>query len=94
MLAQAGAVGDICFSFFDLQGELVREDFIKRVIGIEPAALKQVPRRIGVAGGSRKYAAIRGALEGGWINVLITDMDTAMHLVEEGRSSSVASDGR
>jgi DNA-binding transcriptional regulator LsrR (DeoR family) len=45
--------------------------------------LARVDRSIGVAGGSRKYAAILGALRGGWINVLITDQFTARRLAEE-----------
>jgi len=36
---------------------------------------------VGVAGGRRKTAAIRGALQGGWINVLITDRGTAERLL-------------
>jgi DNA-binding transcriptional regulator LsrR (DeoR family) len=36
-----------------------------------------------VAGGRRKYAAIRAALRGGWLNVLITDLGVARRLVED-----------
>jgi DNA-binding transcriptional regulator LsrR (DeoR family) len=45
--------------------------------------LRKVDRAIGIAGGSRKFAAIRGALCGGWINILITDHFTAAKLVRE-----------
>ena len=38
---------------------------------------------IGIAGGARKLRAIRGAVRGGWINVLITDLATARALLEE-----------
>ena len=31
--------------------------------------LRAVKRTVGVAGGNRKLAAIRGALKGGWINL-------------------------
>jgi DNA-binding transcriptional regulator LsrR (DeoR family) len=41
-----------------------------------------VPRRIGVAGGTRKLAALRGVLRGGWVNVLVTDIIAARHLVD------------
>jgi DNA-binding transcriptional regulator LsrR (DeoR family) len=34
-----------------------------------------------VAGGARKFAAIRGAVRGGWINILITDRATAVRLL-------------
>jgi DNA-binding transcriptional regulator LsrR (DeoR family) len=40
-----------------------------------------VPRRIAVAGGIRKLAALRGALLGGWVNVLITDSVAAHELI-------------
>jgi DNA-binding transcriptional regulator LsrR (DeoR family) len=45
--------------------------------------LSKVSRAIGVAGGSRKYAAILGALRGHWINILVTDHFTAKRLANE-----------
>ena len=35
--------------------------------------LKKVPYAIGIASGVRKAEAIRGAIKGGYINVLVTD---------------------
>jgi DNA-binding transcriptional regulator LsrR (DeoR family) len=52
-------------------------------MSITPADLIQVPRRVGVAGGATKYPAIRAALRGAWVNVLVTDLDTARALVED-----------
>jgi DNA-binding transcriptional regulator LsrR (DeoR family) len=80
-LRQQGAVGDICFRFFDEAGALIESDLDQRVIGIQPAALVAIPRRIAVAGGIRKLAALRGVLRGGWVNVLITDSTAAQELV-------------
>ena len=57
-LERLGAVGDICFRFFDQTGELVKSSLMNRVIGIEPASLKHVPRVVAVAGGARKVPAI------------------------------------
>ncbi|MDN4483311.1 sugar-binding transcriptional regulator [Demequina lignilytica] len=82
-LRSSGAVGDVCLRYFDADGEPVRTDFDERVIGITPETLRAIPRRIAVAGGVRKAPAIRGALRGGWITVLITDAATARALVEE-----------
>jgi DNA-binding transcriptional regulator LsrR (DeoR family) len=76
-----GAVGDVCFRFFDEAGDRVPSTFDRRVIGISPDELLAVPRRIGVAGGGRKYSAVRAALLGRWVNVLITDLATADKLV-------------
>ncbi|MFB9378408.1 sugar-binding transcriptional regulator [Kineococcus gynurae] len=79
-LHELGAVGDVCFRFFDQAGNLVPSALNERVLGISPEALKAVPRRVGVAGGPDKHAAVRAALLGGWVNTLVTDLDTAHHL--------------
>lgn len=81
-LSARGAVGDICLRFFDATGAQVQTPLDDRVISIELAQLKQVRRVVGVAGGKRKTAAIRGALAGGWINTLITDRSTAERLLQ------------
>jgi DNA-binding transcriptional regulator LsrR (DeoR family) len=80
-LRRLGAVGDVCFRFFDQEGNLVDSPFNDRVVGITPEQLKRVPRRIGVAGGPGKLTAIRAALKGGWVNVIVTDIKTAQELV-------------
>lgn len=81
MLREHGAVGDVCLRFFDESGAHVPSELDDRVIGIEPERLRAIPRRIGVAGGSRKLAALRGAIRGGWVNVLVTDTTAAQKLV-------------
>lgn len=80
-LRRLGAVGDVCFRFFDERGRLVKSAIDQRVVGISAAQLLAVSRRIGVAGGRRKHVAIRAALTGGWVNVLITDLETARYLL-------------
>ncbi|MCL2316212.1 MAG: MarR family transcriptional regulator [Actinomycetia bacterium] len=81
VLRGQGAVGDICFRYFDAAGALVSSELNETVVGISPDDLKRVPRRVGVAGGARKVAAIRAALRGGWVNVLVTDLATAEALL-------------
>jgi DNA-binding transcriptional regulator LsrR (DeoR family) len=81
-LMQLGAVGDVCYRFFDQRGKLINSPFNDRVLGIDPKDLRNVPRRIGVAGGQPKFAAIAAAIEGGWINTLVTDLNTAHQLLE------------
>lgn len=80
-LQNAGAVGDICLRFFDSDGAEVNLPLDKRVVSIQLDQLAQAKRIVGVAGGSRKLNAIRGALNGGHINVLITDHVSAMALM-------------
>ncbi len=81
LLAQHGAVGDICLRFFDSQGVPVITELDERVISMSLEQLRKVDRCVGIAGGRRKQAAICGALEGEWINVLFTDHFTAERLL-------------
>ncbi|MET0864695.1 MAG: sugar-binding transcriptional regulator [Nakamurella sp.] len=82
-LRARGAVGDVCFRYFDADGQQVRSKLDERLIGITADELLAIPRRIGVAGGQRKFSAIRAALRGQWINVLITDLTMARRLAED-----------
>ena len=80
-LLAAGAVGDVCQRYFDAAGVLVRSDLDDRVVGIDPDALRRIPRRIGIAGGESKHAALHAALTGGWVSVLLTDTGSAEALL-------------
>jgi DNA-binding transcriptional regulator LsrR (DeoR family) len=90
LLRERGAVGDICLRFFDEQGQPVQTPLNERVIGILLEQLQHAARSVGIAGGERKLPAIRGALAGRWINVLITDRDSAEALVADIRAHRVA----
>lgn len=80
-LVQNGAVGDIALRFFDAQGQPVRSEIDRRVIGITFEQLKRTRRVVGIAGGPEKFRAILGALHGKLINVLITDSKNAEMLL-------------
>lgn len=80
-LREWNAVGDICLRFFDAAGTPVVTPLDERVISMTLQQLRQAERSVGIAGGVRKTAAIRGALRGQWINVLITDRGTAQRLL-------------
>jgi DNA-binding transcriptional regulator LsrR (DeoR family) len=81
-LMAAGAVGDVCLRFFDAEGRPIESSVNDRLITVSYEVLKGIPRRVGVAGGAEKHAAIRGALLGGWANILITDLEEAHRLLE------------
>lgn len=83
-LLQSEAVGDICSRFFTNNGEICNASINDRTIGIELEELKQKEKSILVAGGTRKVAAIHGALLGGYANVFITDQYTAQALLLHG----------
>jgi len=77
------AVGDICLQFFDKQGQPINQ-FNEKVIGISLKDIKEMPLVIGVAGGGEgKSKAIKAALKGGYLHILITDQLTAEKILEE-----------
>lgn len=80
-LAERGAVGDICLHYFNAQGKPVLSKEEDPVIGMELSQVRDCPHVVALAGGNDKANAIRGALHGGYIDVLITDYPTARELL-------------
>jgi DNA-binding transcriptional regulator LsrR (DeoR family) len=87
-IRKAGAVGDVSGQYFNIDGELAEVDFHKRVMGIKFEDLLNIPIRIGVAGSTEKAKAILGAIRGGFINILITDNNTATRMLEIADNTS------
>jgi DNA-binding transcriptional regulator LsrR (DeoR family) len=84
-LRASGAVGDIGLRFFDRDGRPIDHPVNDRIVGLDLAQMKQIPRMIGIAGGPGKYEVIRGALRGHLIDVLITDDVTAQQLLLDAK---------
>jgi len=82
-LKAAGAVGEIAARFFDAVGHPCPSRLDERLIGLALTELSHVPVRIGVTFGLHKVPAILGALRGGYLNVLVTDAQTAAALLAE-----------
>jgi len=82
-LSARRAVGDISLRYFDQAGEPVDVSLNARIIGLEREQIRRIPRVIAVAGGMFKFAAIRAALKGRLMDVLITDAFVARRLLEE-----------
>lgn len=80
---EQGIVGDICLRFFDQDGMLRQTDLDDRVIGLTPEELRAIPYVIGIAGGSSKHEALRGAFRSGLINACVTDTETAAYVLAE-----------
>jgi deoxyribonucleoside regulator len=72
-----GAVGEICCRFFDVEGKPYLDESNDTIIGISLEDLRHIRMRIGVAKGEKKVLPIIGAMKGQYINVLITDKQTA-----------------
>ena len=76
-----GAVGDVLNHFMDKDGNLIQTEIEDRVISTDLDKLRQLKNVVGVAGGKDKVMAIKAVLNGGYLNVLITDSDTAAELL-------------
>lgn len=74
-----GALGDICFRFFDKKGNKVQTEFDNRIVGIGLEDFKKVKIKVCVSGGLSKLEAIEAALNNKLVDILITD-----NMVAEG----------
>ena len=74
-------VGEVCTHFYDHDGNAVEPPFRDRIISVMLDDYMKIPVRIGIAGGKEKTEAISAAVKGGYINVLITDLQTARELL-------------
>ena len=81
VLKMQGAVGDVLNHFMDKDGNLIQTEIEDRVISTDLDKLRQLKNVVGVAGGKDKAMAIKAVLNGGYLNVLITDSDTAAELL-------------
>jgi len=75
-------VGDINLRYFDTSGKAIASDLDDRVVGLALEDFRAIPHVVGIAGGAAKLDAIRGALEGKLVDVLVTDHVTAQRLLE------------
>ncbi len=80
-LRALGAVGQLHQRFINAAGEAVSTSLDEHVVGITLAQLRKVRRKIAVAGGLAKHEAVAAALNGKWIDVLVTDINTAHYLM-------------
>jgi DNA-binding transcriptional regulator LsrR (DeoR family) len=91
-LRQLGVVGEINYQPFDAGGQIVDHPELRilmhRVLSVDSGRLQALSRRddryvIAVAGGRAKAEAVRGAVKGRFMNVLVTDEDVASALLKE-----------
>jgi len=91
-LRVAGAVGDVCAIHITVNGDLVDTPLTRCILGIDANTLRNVPVRIGVAGGQSKALPIVAASRSGLINMLVTDevaATMALRTLEEGTAIHV-----
>lgn len=81
-LKDLGVVGDISAAFFNSRGEPVRSPISERIVGLGMDEILSIPHRAALAGGLDKIDSIRGALRGGLITTLVTDVETARAILQ------------
>jgi deoxyribonucleoside regulator len=90
-LRQLGVVGEINYQPFDAEGRAVDapelRPLMRRILSVGVDRLQALSRRkdrrvIAIAGGRPKVDAIRGALRGRFLNVLVTDDQVASALTD------------
>jgi DNA-binding transcriptional regulator LsrR (DeoR family) len=90
-LREFGVVGEINYQPFDAEGRIVDRPelrgLMRRVLSVSGDRLQDLSRRedryvIAVAGGRSKVEAVRGALKGRFMNVLVTDEDVAQAVLK------------
>jgi len=80
-LLKRNVAGEICMQFYNILGNTSLYKNDNTVIGINLNTLRKIPYSIAIAGGSDKIPAIIGAINGKFINVLITDYMCAKGLI-------------
>ena len=73
--------GEVSTHIFDQNGAQVENTSRERIIAVELEHYMKIPVRIGVAGLPEKSEAIRAAMLGKYVNVLVTDTATAESLL-------------
>ena len=77
-----GGTGEISAIVYDEEGRACAQDYNERVVGLSLEMIKSIPFKIGVAASAAKAEAILGALRGGYMDVLITDEDAAVAIID------------
>jgi DNA-binding transcriptional regulator LsrR (DeoR family) len=78
-LKEAGAVASVCTTYLNAQGKIIGTEQDERTIGITLEQLKR-SRTIALAIGKSKTESIKAALSSGYIDVFITNTETAREI--------------
>ena len=70
---------------FDEQGKEIQTSLSERLIGLNIADLVKLKECVLIAGGEAKRKSILAALQGKWVDVLITDEKTAGWLIQHDK---------
>jgi deoxyribonucleoside regulator len=80
-LRRSGARGDICSRFFTADGTVCDRELDDRTIGLPLRELGAKEHAVAVVPGKHRAAGLLGALRGRYLNVLVTDEETAAEVL-------------
>ncbi len=77
------AKGEIMMQFYDSEGNTDKyREFNRKVASMPLANLESIENRIGLSRGDKAVQATYGALQSGYVNILVTDEECAVRLIE------------
>lgn len=82
-LKAAGAEGDLNSWFFDANGQIVDHPINDRIVGLSPDDIRDIPEVMVMAEGGHKADSLHTALDTGLANIVVTDEQTAVHLLKK-----------
>lgn len=86
-LIAADPAGDVCARFLDDDGAELDTPLRERVLAIELDELRAIPTVVGVLNGRDKGRALRAAMRGGLLDVVVTDQYAATTAVRLERAA-------
>lgn len=89
-LISKGAVASICAHFLAADGSPVVDAVEDRLVAVDLAGVRAIPTAIAFVSGPEKVESIAATLRSGVVDVLVTDSETAMQLVELGETGTAA----
>jgi deoxyribonucleoside regulator len=84
-LVRKGAVGDVVGRYIDANGNIVDPGLDERTVGLGLDQLRSATTSIAVIAGEAKHHVARAVASSSLCTVLVTDEETALAVLEEGR---------
>ena len=81
-IKKRGAIGDVLTHFMDKEGNTIETDIETRVVALTLDEIKNIPKRVLIAAGDEKVPVMRVALEKGFFNVVITNLQGARGVLQ------------
>jgi deoxyribonucleoside regulator len=86
-LVRRGAVGDVVGRYIDATGAIVDPRLDERTVGLPLERLRAARLSVAVIAGPAKHAVASAVVSSGLCTVLVTDEETALHLIEKHPST-------